>query len=73
MSYLLINEDRSALGAAWGHECPRRNEAIVYRKKTYRVVDVAHPTNDASGQGIHIPRVLVRPEQVLWVDLEHLG
>lgn len=49
---------------------PRKGELLLWRDKTYRIVDIAHPTNDHQGQGalIEVTRVLISLVSVAWPD-----
>lgn len=57
------------LGSTHVHVCPRTDDALIWRDQTYRVVDVAHPTEDTEGLGICVPRVAVVVEDIPWLDI----
>lgn len=57
------------LGDTRVHEMPRIGELLIWHDNTYRVVDVAHPTEDERGEPIGIPRVAVTAEDAPWFDV----
>lgn len=56
------------LGQTSLHSEPQIGHALIFNNQTYRIEDVAHPTENESGKGIFLPKVLVRVEDIPWLD-----
>jgi hypothetical protein len=61
------NETRR-LGTAYMHSEPQIGHVIIFDGETYRIKDVAHPTENDRADRPFYPRVLVEVEDVFWLE-----
>lgn len=68
MSTISVHDEQGKrIGSTHTLEIPRIGEALIFDNQTWRVLDVAHPSENQSGAAIHVARVKARVEDVAWL------